>query len=558
MAESTDALEPRAGLRRLLLVNLGIAAVIFALLEWWRPLFFLTDDNLDSAFSLYTGIGRRLLHGQSPVVSDCLFGGHYELLRDSSSVCWHPFYLLAALLTQTPAHFFVIDLVALGFLLLAVAGFVCLAGFLRREYQLPLGDARLTLCAQSFTFSLLVLCCGSSWLDVLANNGALPWLALGILQTRWRRGLALTTLFSLHQFLGGHLGVTISSTLFLTLFALGIAMQRRSAVPLLNWFGGCLLAALIYAPLLVPAVNGFAASDRATGFDAAGVERFAFPALLLPFSYFLGIFSWFVGIPYHFGYCPPWYAAGFASCAAAWVLVPALASRAPWRPPEGLCLGLVALAVLLVIRPAWLGEAMAHVPVLRSMRWPFREILQLQFFLHLFLILRPLGGPPPFQRVTIFAGIFLFVCPLFFLPAPSFNPMSLDRHLLFTGASIRYWEKVKTLLKPGEVIVPVMNPNFGPDERYRAPYSLIDAYNYPDLFQVTAAAGYTLTVPRDQLYLQTKSGFNNGIYAPDQEADIARERPNARFITLESVQPLRITLSSPDGPIDLTPFVAQP
>jgi hypothetical protein len=219
---------------------------------------------------------------------------------------------------------------------------------------------------------------------------------------------------------------------------------------------------------------------------------------------------------------------------------------------------LVVFAALLVIRPAWLGEIMAHVPVLRSMRWPFREILQLMFFLHLFLILRPLGGPPPFQRITIFLGIFLFVCPLFFLPAPSFNPMDADRQLLFSGASFRYWEKVKGLLKPGAVIVPVMNPSLGPEARYRTPYSLIGAYDYADLFKITVAAGYTLTVPRDQLYLGIKSDLNNGIYAPDQEAEIARERPNVRFVTLESVQPLRITLSSPDGPIDLTPFVAAP
>jgi hypothetical protein len=87
---------------------------------------------------------------------------------------------------------------------------------------------------------------------------------------------------------------------------------------------------------------------------------------------------------------------------------------------------------------------------------------------------------------------------------------------------------------------------------------LIGAYDYADLFKITAAAGYTLTVPRDQLYLGIKSALNNGIYAPDQEAEIARERPNVRFVTLESVQPLRITLSSPDGPIDLAPFVAEP
>ncbi len=144
-------------LRQLLLRNLGVTTAIFVLLECWRPLFFLTDDNLDGTFPPLSGIGSRLIRGESPFASDYLFGGHYDLLRDSSCNCWHPLYLLGELLTQTPARFLVIDLIALVFLWLAAAGFVCLADFLRRENSLPLGDARLMLCTQSFTFSVLVL-----------------------------------------------------------------------------------------------------------------------------------------------------------------------------------------------------------------------------------------------------------------------------------------------------------------------------------------------------------------------------------------------------------------
>ena len=535
-----------------------MTAAIFAFLELWRPLFFLTDDNLDGALPIFTGMGRRMIHGQSPFVADDLFGGHYNLLRDSSCTCWHPLYVLGALLTATPARFLVLDLIALVFLLLASAGFVCLADFLRRENQLPLGDARLTLCAQSFTFSMLALCAGSSWITFLANSSALPWLALGILQTQWRSGLLLTTLFSLHQIAGGHLGITVSSTLFLTLFALGVAWQRRSTMPLLMWLGGCALAVVIHSPLLLPAIEGFTHSGRAAGLGVVNMDRFAFPALLLPPSYFLGIFSSNFGIPFQFGFCPPFYTAAFASSAAAWIIMPALISRARWRGLEVLCLGLAALAILFVIRPTWLGEIMAQIPVLRSMRWPFREILQLQFFIHLFFILRPLGGPPPFQRVIILLGVFLFACPLFFLPAPSFNLMEADRHLLVSGAAARYWQKVNVFLQPGDVIVPMMNPGFSAQDRYEAPYSLIGAYNYPEFFEVIAATGYTLTVPRDQAYLVTASSLNSGIYAPSQKDDILREHPNVRFITLESVKPLRITLSSPKGPIDLTPLLADP
>ncbi len=287
------------------------------------------------------------------------------------------------------------------------------------------------------------------------------------------------------------------------------------------------------------------------------MDRYAFPALLLPLSYFLGIFSWRFGIPYHFGFCPPWYAAAFASCAAAWVIVPAAVSRARWRALEVLCLGLIGLAVLLVIRPAWLGEGMTHIPVLRSMRWPFREILQLQFF---FISSSSSGhweGRRLFSASPFSSALALFVCPLFFFRAV----IQLDGRRppsRFFRRCDALLDKVKSLLKPGEVIVPVISPSLGMMDRYRAPYSLIGAYNYPALFEVTAATGYTLTVPRDQAYLSTQSALNNGIYAPAQETDILRERPNARFLTLESVTPLRITLSSSNGPIDLTPFLAEP
>jgi hypothetical protein len=561
MAEPPLAKEPRAfrPLRRLLLGNLAATALIFALLECWRPLYFLTDDNLDGGFPLLTGIGRRMARGESPFVSDEIFGGHYNLLRDCTSFCWHPIYLAAALLANTPGHFFIIDLIALCFLLLAAAGFVCLAYFLRQELDLPLGDARLTLCTLSFTFSMFVLCAGSSWVNFLANHSALPWLALGILQTQWRRALGLVTFFSLHHLLGGHLAATVSNTFFLTLFAVGVSVYRQRVTPLLCWIGGYALAALILAPLLVPAAEGFAHADRSGGLSSAAMSQFSMPALLLPFSYFLGIFSSMLGFNFGFGFCQPYYAAAFASCAAAWVLVPALASRAPWRGLEILCAALVGLALLLIIRPTFASAVMLHLPLLRSMRWPFREILQLQFFLHLFLVLRPLGGQLHFQRIMIFTGIFIFVCPLFFLRAPSFNTMEADRALLFSGVSERYWQKVKALIGPEDVIVPVINPDLTVGARAIAPFSLIGAYDYPILFQVRSGTGYSLTVPRGQLYITLPPAFNSGIFLPSQEAAILQERPNVRFVTLESIRPVRITLSSPVGPaVDLTPLLTEP
>jgi hypothetical protein len=85
---------------RLLLLrnNLLASALIFLGLEFWRPYFFLTDDNLDGGLPFFTEVGRHLLAERSPFYSDYLFGGHYNLLRDTGFFEWHPLYLLVSLL----------------------------------------------------------------------------------------------------------------------------------------------------------------------------------------------------------------------------------------------------------------------------------------------------------------------------------------------------------------------------------------------------------------------------------------------------------------------------
>jgi hypothetical protein len=516
----------------------------------------LTDDNFAGGFPLLTGMGRRLAEGRSPFFADSIYGGNYDLLRDCTSFVWHPIYLLSSLLAVTPAHDAIIDVAAFFFLMLAAAGFVNVAHHLRSEFGLKLSDARLMLYTLSFTYSMIVLTTGSSWLNFLGNHSALPWLALGILQTSWRRGLGLVTLFSLHQILGGHLAATVSNTIFLSLFALGVSWQRRSFLPLIWWGAGYGLALLLLSPLLIPAWQGFLDADRAAGLSRVTMSRFAIPAALFPFSYFFSTFSALLPMRIGFGTTQIYYASGFVSCAAAWSIIPALMSRAPWRGLELLCAGLVAFAVLLVIRPLWVSGIMIHLPLLKSMRWPFREILQLQFFLHLFLVLRPPGGSPIFRRVFTLSGVFVFLFLLPFLPAPTFHPMRLDRDLLFSGRLDRYWAEVKSRLGTDAVIVPVADPEMIRKNPFDVPFSLLGAYDFPILFKVTSATGYSVTVPRDQLYLTVAPAVNIGVFSPDQKEAILQERPNVKFISLESVHPLRITLSSRDGPtIDLTPLI---
>jgi hypothetical protein len=56
--------------------------------------------------------------------------------------------------------------------------------------------------------------------------------------------------------------------------------------------------------------------------------------------------------------------------------------------------------------------------------------------------------------------------------------------------------------------------------------------------------------------VHTEPFFPFGAYRPEQKAALMKESGRFKFITLESMRPLRITFSSRDGPtIDLTPFI---
>ena len=245
--------------------NLIVAALIFFVLQVWRPFFFLTDDNLDGGLPFYTEMGRHLVAGQSPFVSDYLFGGHYNLLRDTTSFSWHPLYLLVSLLAVTPLQHWIVDINAFVFLMLSTAGFVHLAGHLRRELGLTVSDGWLMFYTMSFNYSMITLATGASWLNFLGNQSALPWLAWGILHRSGWRGLGLVTLFSLHQLLAGHLEPTISTSLFFSFFAVAMSIARRSWTPIASWVIGYTIAVIIILPILLPALDGFADCARSRG-----------------------------------------------------------------------------------------------------------------------------------------------------------------------------------------------------------------------------------------------------------------------------------------------------
>ena len=552
--------EPGDGIKRqtsrgtLLRNNLLVSALIFAVLEFWRPYFFTTDDNLDAGLPFFTEMGQHLLRGESPFYSNHLFGGDYNFLRDISYFSWHPLYLLVSLLAGTPFHWSVVDVNAFGLFMLTTAGFVNLAWYLRREIPLEISDGWIMFYTLSFTYSIMALTTGASWLTFIGNQSALPWLTLGILQRTWRRGLGLVALFSLHQFLGGHPSPTVASSIFLTLFALAVSVSRRSILPLGCWVGGCVLAVVVILPLIVPMLEGFSQSYRALGVTLDDMQQNNIPVGLFPTALFAGMAIWIINPPEHMFTT---YTLALGSCAAAWCLLPTFISRAKWRGLEAASLGMVIFIAIMVCRPRWITEIMMHLPVLRSMRWPFRELLQFLFFLHLFLLLRPPGSTKLLRQTFAFFGTGLLVIPMaLYLFPPTFNCMDMDRRLLLSGEFDQYWAKVRPLLKPTDRVAVLIPLAIYTQDRFEEPYSLLATYNYAALAGVINASGYSQTAPRDQLYTKTYAYYPFGAFVPEQKPALMKELPDLKFMTLASLRPLKITLSSRDGPtIDLTPYV---
>jgi hypothetical protein len=112
------------------------------------------------------------------------------------------------------------------------------------------------------------------------------------------------------------------------------------------------------------------------------------------------------------------------------------------------------------------------------------------------------------------------------------------------------------LFQPGDVIAVLIPLRFYSDDRFDEPYSLLSTFNYSCLTHVVNAAGYSPTPPVGQWYTKTRSIYPFGAYLPEQKAALMAERPNLKFITLESLRPVRLSLSSRDGPtVDLTPYL---
>jgi hypothetical protein len=555
---------------RLLGTSLLLTFLILLGLEFWRPYFFLTDDNLTCGLPSLNEIGWNLAHGKSPFVSQYIFNGNYNKLRDVSYLNWHPIYMICSLLANFPApfKFCSIDAASWALFLLATAGFTVLAIYLRKEYGVAATNAQIVLLSTSFTWSMFALAVSPSWLGYTGSLSALPWLALGAFQKKIWPGVLITAGAFAHEILAGHPEPLVISALLLTLVAAGICVSRRSVMPMVAWIAGHVLAVVILLPILIPAVDGYLHTARSAGVSFTELASRNTPVFSLIVGYFLGPWAHALGNPPTSFSGPIFYLSGLAGCMASWCLIPAVLRRLRWDAVQIACVFAIVGAILLIASPLVMDRLLVHVPVMKSMKWPFRHTLEFLFLLHLLMLLRA-QPPAPWEKGVAAGSIVLFVSGLlpWWTPPPTFNATSADRILILNGIGEVYWSQVAPLLDPTAPVLSSVS-TAAIAEHLATPLVLIDAKNYGSLFRVKNFYGYSHTAPEDQIpnFPHLAVEFQGAVYIFDAQAiflpeaidSIQNGNPNLRFnvITIESLDPMIIDLTRPDGRvISLTPIL---
>ena len=539
--------------------NMGICLGLFACLEIWRPYYFLTDDNFSGLWPIMTEIGRHLKGGQSPFISNYLFGGGYDLSKDIAATFWHPFYLLTALLSDTAAKYAIMDLLALMFILLAAAGFTLLGNALVQEFNPKLPVIYILFYTASWLFSSYILMVGPSWIQFLGNQSALPWLALGVLDRRLLRGTFLIFIFSIHEIFSSYSPSTLINGICVFIFAGGIALMRKSATSVCSFIFGNIFAILVSSPFLVHVFLGFAHSARAGGMLLKDIDLYAIPSAIYPFSFFAGNWSGPVaasgGIKLVSVQVFP-YVSILLACAAAWCLFPAVFNRRRWRGIELSCAAIITLMFIMTIRPPEVSAVMSHIVFIRSMRWPFREVLQLLFFLHVFLLIRPQGDERKWEAATALFSLAMFILPLPFQHALTFNSLTRDREEIFSGRAESFWGKVKGLIKPTDEIATVIPVKLWKKATSDIPYTMVGTANFPCYLKIKCVSGYAPTAPLDQMPLRKiHISYWFGAYDETQVSELLKARPDLKIIELTGVYPLRLALLSDGETTDLSPWL---
>lgn len=516
--------------RTLLLVGLGTAA-----LESWRPLFYLTDDNLTGYLPLATDWCRQLWHGRWPFTAN----------DPSTFVLFSPWLFLFSWVALTPFWFTLVDIVCLCNSLAIAAAFCWSALWLRRELKLEAPDWLIVLLALSYTFSPYNLIIGASWLGFFNAEASFSLILVGFFHPSARKAVALQAAALVYALFGGHAHSFIVLCLFSGVAAIILSVGQRHARPVLRLLLAGALAGALMLPVLLPAFRGFAASPRARGIPVLFASVSSLDLASLGVSYLLGPLSRLFkdGLGMHGS--DPVYNLSIAFSLANLLLVWTLARVRRAGPLVAALAVCFCAAALLVVRPGWLGNAIEAVPVLNSLQWPFRELWVMHFAAHTFGVVAYRSVARPARQIAPVALASLLFAGVFFNRPPTFSRFDLDRWLIVTGKAERYWAALESELPaPLRVIVGIW-PAHGFGAREKVPFTLLGTFNFGSLFNYEPRQGYTFTVaPRREEAGRPRPNDFSGAYNPPQARLLAQADPTTVYVELLRVNPPEWSVSA--------------
>ncbi len=477
-----------------MLLTALVSLLVTLALQVWRPFYHLTDDNLSAWLPEFVDFSTRLWSGHNPFVNEWIFGGSYDLRRDPGVLGFFgPFQLLCTPLGASRWYYFAPDIIAsLNLITIAVA--FCWSGLRLRELlSLKITNGALVWLSLSYAFSPFNLVVNPSWIGFINPLASMPVLIVAMHEPRMRRGLILAGAAMLYALVGSHLHPFIYMNLFLGLLALFLARQQRSWQPVLRLIGGGLIALVIVSPLLLSAFAGFATSSRNAGVSLFNATLSRLSPLQVGASVILGPAAtpFLPEMTVHSADSSYGVAIAFSLVNVPLLLV--LVRKHLWSLFE---VGLAVMAlviVLLVMRPDWLQQALSHVPLIRSLRWPFREVADLLFVIHMLALLNFTSLMERSIRLWVAIGAASYAV-IFLGGPPTFNAFHPDRSLLFSGKAEEHWKAMKARLGENPRIIVASHPalTYGRGFYY-APFMLMGAYNYGAFFHVVNVSGYSPT-----------------------------------------------------------------
>lgn len=516
------------------------------LLQCWRPFFFLTDDAIADWLPGAVEAYRRLWEGHWPFYNPYVLGGGSVLDDAGSFTLLSPWGLLCSFLAKTPCYFALAD--ALGTLnLITLAGAFCWSACrLRRQFDLAIPTTAIIVLSLSYAFTPFNFIVNASWVGFFSAPTALPVIFAAAFEPRWRRALAIQTGALLYAMFGGHMHpFTVLVLVAGALFTVVAAVQRRWQ-PVFVLATAGLLTLVIASPMLVPALVGFGQDRRSAGLavDWASYQRV--PLMPLAASFLLGPVSPFPQDPNIIDSPDPLYNLGIAFALVNLPLIAALACRRRWSRIELCLLGGLLCTALSIVRPPWLGGLYTHLPLLRSLRWPFREIATLHFFSHtLFLfVFQPVLGSVRRIVAMICAGVGLLAYAAVFLcPAPTFWLFGPDRQLLTSGEADRYWNGLKSSggLSPGTPFIVEADPAILGPHRPAVPFVVLGGFSHASLFRVHNLSGFTNAPTASMIAFARKIRaapyFWGGVYNHGAAMRVVAALPGTQRIVLTSIAP---------------------